>query len=114
MTVVLGSEVSLNLMPQPWEKAVQIALEGDVGALKLLLSRVIPQARPKDDPIVLEDIKPDMSLSDRAARVSALIASGEISPGDGAVVLRALGSEARILEVSELQTRITLLEARLS
>jgi hypothetical protein len=42
--------------------------------------------------------------------VLASVARGELAPGQGAALLGAIGTLARVLEVDELAARITALE----
>ena len=40
------------------------------------------------------------------------VASGELAPGQGAQLLAAIGSLARVTEIDELAERITILEEK--
>lgn len=84
------------------------ALEGDVGAARLLLERAVAplKAAEQAETITL----PDGSLTAQGRAVLRAVAAGEIAPGQGAVLLGAIGTLARITEVDELETRITKLE----
>ena len=84
------------------------ALEGDVGAARLLLERAVAplKAAEQTETITL----PDGSLTAQGRAVLRAVAAGEIAPGQGAVLLGAIGTLARITEVDELETRITKLE----
>jgi len=93
------------------QKAVEMALEGNIQAIRLCLERIIPvrnercitlEARPvesvKDLPIQFQDIL-------RA------VAEGRITPGEGESVLRILSGHARIMEIAEFDRRFAELEA---
>jgi hypothetical protein len=84
------------------------ALEGDVGAARLLLERAVAplKAAEQAETITL----PDGSLTVQGRAVLRAVADGELAPGQGAALLGALGTLARITEVDELETRITKLE----
>jgi hypothetical protein len=84
------------------------ALEGDVGAARLLLERAVAplKAAEQAETITL----PDGSLTVQGRAVLRAVADGELAPGQGAALLGALGTLARITEVDELEARITKLE----
>ena len=84
------------------------ALEGDVGAARLLLERAVAplKAAEQAETITL----PDGSLTAQGRAVLRAVAAGALAPGQGAALLGAIGTLARITEVDELETRITKLE----
>ena len=84
------------------------ALEGDVGAARLLLERAIAPLKAAEQPQALS--LPDGTLTDQGRAVLASVAAGELAPGQGAALLGAIGTLARVTEIDELNTRITKLE----
>ncbi len=84
------------------------ALEGDVGAARLLLERAIAPLKATEQPQALT--LPDGTLTEQGRAVLAAVAAGELAPGQGAALLAAVGTLARIVEVDELERRITALE----
>lgn len=85
------------------------ALEGDVGAARLLLERTIAPLRAMEpaQPLTL----PDGSFTDQGRAVLKAVAEGELAPGQGATLLSAIGALARVAEIDELTARIDALEA---
>jgi hypothetical protein len=84
------------------------ALDGDVGAARLLLERSIAPLKASEQTQSLS--LPDGTLTQQGRAVLASVAAGELSPGQGAQLLSAIGSLARVTEMDELTTRITTLE----
>ena len=84
------------------------ALEGDTAAARLLLERAIAPLKAAEQPQALT--LPDGTLTDQGRAVLASVASGELAPGQGAALLGAIGTLARVAEVDELAARITFLE----
>jgi hypothetical protein len=84
------------------------ALEGDVGAARLLLERAVAplKAAEQAEAITL----PDGSLTDQGRAVLRAVAAGELAPGQGAALLGAIGTLARVTEIDELEARLTKLE----
>ena len=52
------------------------------------------------------------SLTDQGRAVLASVAAGELAPGQGAALLGAIGTLARLTEIDELTARITALEGQ--
>ena len=89
-------------------KAVELALSGDASALRICIDRIIPAAKAKDDPVTLPAL--NGSLADNAKVVVTALGTGELSPDEAATILSALATQARIVEVDEMEKRITALE----
>lgn len=83
---------------------------GDVQAARLLLERVLPplKAVEQASPLTL----PDGSLTEQGRAVLAAVGAGELAPGQGAQLITAIGSLARVAEVDELAARIAALEEK--
>ena len=84
------------------------ALDGDVGAARLLLERAIAPLKAAEQAQALS--LPDGTLTEQGRAVLAAVAAGELAPGQGAQLMTALGTLARVVEVTELEQRITKLE----
>ena len=85
------------------------ALDGDVGAARLLLERAIAPLKAAEQPQAMN--LPDGTLTDQGRAVLASVAAGELAPGQGAALLGAIGTLARVTEIDELTARIAALEA---
>ena len=86
------------------------ALEGDVGAARLLLERAIAPLKAAEQSQALS--LPDGTLTEQGRAVLASVASGELAPGQGAALLGAIGTLARVTEIDELARRIEVLEEK--
>ena len=84
------------------------ALDGDVGAARLLLERAIAPLKAAEQPQALN--LPDGTLTDQGRAVLSAVAAGELAPGQGAALLAAIGTLARVTELDELTARIEKLE----
>jgi hypothetical protein len=84
------------------------AREGDIGAARLLVERVVPALKPLETPQALQIAEGD--LSTQAKSVVALAASGDVSIGQASQLVTALGTVAKLIEVDELVRRIEFLE----
>ncbi len=95
-------------VPEMLDKLVTQAKDGDVQAARLLLERVLPPIKPVEQaaPLAL----PDGTLTDQGRAVLNSVAAGEIAPAQGAQLLTAIATLARVIEIDELERRITTLE----
>ena len=55
---------------------------------------------------------PDGTLTQQGRAVLASVAAGELAPGQGAALLGAIGTLARVAEIDELARRIEVLEEK--
>jgi hypothetical protein len=92
------------------QKAIDLALSGDLAALRLCLDRILP---PRKDRPVSFTLPPINSVQDAAAIVSsvlAAVAAGEITPTDAAEVGKLIDSYVKAYETAELAERLERLE----
>ena len=97
-----------DALPHVLETVKAKALEGDIGAARLLLERVLPPLKAIEPTQALA--LPQGSLTDQGRAVLASVAAGELAPGQGAQLLAAIGSLARVAEIDELAARVAALE----
>ena len=91
-------------------KAVELALRGDVSALRLCLDRIVPPR--KDRPVYFE--LPKMQEAKDAVNASAAIvdavATGELTPTEAAELSKVVDGYARTLQTVEFEERLSKLE----
>jgi hypothetical protein len=95
-------------------KAIELAKNGDVTALRLCMDRIAPIR--KDRPVTFA-LPPIASASDAAKASASLVAAvsvGEITPSQAVEVGRLLETYVRTLEVTELEERLGKLERMMS
>jgi len=91
-------------------KVVEMAMAGDATALRIAMERVLPAIKSKDEPVSLP-IKGG-TLAEKGEAVLAAIGDGVVPPDVGAGILQAIASQARIVEVDEIERRLAALEAK--
>ena len=94
------------------QKALDLALEGDVTALRLCIERI---ASPRKDTSVTFDLPSMKTAAEAAGAASAIldaVAQGELTPLEGASVMALVENFRRVLETSEIESRISALEER--
>lgn len=92
------------------KKAVDLALAGDVAALRLCMERLSPPLRASSEPVVIAGLAEANTLTDRCEVIVRAVGSGVISPTVGGELLAAMGNLAKAMETDELARRITALE----
>lgn len=85
------------------------ALEGDVGAIGLILSRLVAPLKA-EEPTTEIQLPASASLSDAARATIQAVAQGQVAPSQAASLIGALAAAARVVEVDELQARVLALE----
>lgn len=99
-----------DVLPAVLDTVKAKALEGDMGAARLLLERVLPPLKAVEPAQALT--LPDGTLTDQGRAVLASVAAGELSPSQGAQLLAAIATLGKVAELDELAKRIEALEAK--
>lgn len=95
------------------QKAIDMALEGDSGALRLCLDRLAPASRPESLPVDVPEIVSAEGWSGKAKAVIEAAAQGRISTDAAERLLGALASAAKVVEMEDFERRIRVLESSL-
>lgn len=96
-------------IPDIISQMVNKAIEGDVQAARLLLERVIPPLKSMEQNVSLT-FPENATLSEQGQTIIQSVANGVLTPDQGQALLSGLGSQARLIEITELEERITALE----
>ena len=96
-------------VPSILEQLVTAAQGGDIQAARLILERVLPPVKATEQAVELE-LPADGTLTTTGRAVLSAVASGDLAPSQGAALLGAIGSLARVIEIDELDDRLTKLE----
>ena len=110
-----GQAAQYRAMLEPYaeeliQRVVDMAKDGDMAALKLCLDRLCAPLRTTDRHLVIEGMADVKELSDKGELVLANVATGEITPVEAQHLMTAISSQARIIEVDELERRVAELE----
>lgn len=92
-------------------KAVELALEGDVTALRLCLERICPPMRERPIAVHLPAVADASGLPLLTGRILAAVGTGDLTPSEGAKIADLVVAHGRVLELHELEQRIRVLEA---
>jgi hypothetical protein len=92
------------------QRVVGMAKEGGMAALKLCLDRLCAPLRPTDRLVIIEGMPDAKDLSGKGELVLVNVANGKITPSEAQHLMTAISSQARIIEVDELERRVAELE----
>lgn len=90
---------------------VDKAIGGDMSAMSLLMTRLIPPVRPVSDPV--EFALSGASMTDKATSILEGIATGKIAPDIGKTILDAVGNVVKIEDTEHVQRQLQLIQMTL-
>lgn len=92
-------------------KAIEMAKEGDMVAMRLCLDRIAPVRR--DRPIVFElpPIETTGDLTKATAALLSAVADGSLTPSEAAELGKLVNAHVRAIEVTDIHARLERLES---
>jgi len=94
--------------------AVKLAKKGNIHALRLCLERIVPPRKERCINLELGPIASPQDLPIQFQDITAAIAEGRITPGEGESISNILSSHAQTLGLVEMDRRVAELEGHLS
>ena len=93
-----------------WRKAIEMAIAGDLAAIRLCMDRLAPVR--KDEPVAFElpPIEKPADIVAATASIVAAVAAGELTPSQAAEVSKVIDVHVRALESKGFDERLTKLE----
>jgi len=92
------------------EKVLDMAMNGDATALRIIADRLWPRLRPEASPVKIDAKSDDVAEQARKSIDAAL--GGEITVDVLKDLLTAMYAHGRLIELTELEERLRLLEQR--
>lgn len=92
------------------KKAIDLALAGDVGALRLCIERLAPPLKSTSEAVVIDGLAEAKTLTEKCEAIVRAVGTGALSPTVAAELLSAVGSLAKSMETDELARRVAALE----
>jgi hypothetical protein len=93
-------------------KAIEKAKEGDMVALRLCLERILPPRKDRPLRIELPKLASASDATAALAAVTAAVAAGQITPGEGVDLNAVIAGYAKALEISDIEARVAALERK--
>ena len=91
-------------------KAIELAKDGDMPALKLCLDRICPPRKSRPINIDLPDVSTGEGVSAAQAVIVRVVAEGEITPDEGSTLSSILEARRKSIETADIETRLGKLE----
>lgn len=101
----------LSAAPEAIDRVKALASEGDLTALKLVLDRTIAPLKPVAAAVHF-DYDETAPLADQCRQVMRAVSRGELGPDQGSTLISSIAALAKIVEIDELEARLSALEAR--
>jgi hypothetical protein len=94
------------------QKAIYLALDGDLVALRLCLERLLPARKDSHVSFSLPEMKSARDTSSALAAILEAVSIGDLSPIEAQSIAALIETYRKTLETTELETRIKQLEER--
>jgi len=85
------------------------ALEGDTGAISVVLSKTLPSLKAQAEKVNF-DLNTDAPASEQVSQVLDAIATGAVAPDVGRLIIDSIKALAEVKATEDLDARITALE----
>jgi hypothetical protein len=95
------------------EKTVELALAGDITALRLCLDRIMPPRKDRPIQLSLPPIETVQQISAAVGTVAMAIGNGEITPADGETFTNVLVAHKDIVLQLDLVQRFEEMQRRM-
>ncbi|OKO69707.1 DUF5681 domain-containing protein [Bradyrhizobium sp. AS23.2] len=92
------------------QKAIDLALTGDMGALRICLDRIMPARKDRPVTFGLPPIGTAQDAAKASSAVLAAVATGELTPADAGEISRLIDTWVKAFETAELTERLGRLE----
>jgi hypothetical protein len=93
-------------------KAIEMAKQGDMTALRLCLDRILPPRRERPVQFRLPALRCAADAAGAMASIAEAVANGELATGEAAELSMLVESFVKTLEVTDFDKRLRLLEER--
>lgn len=91
-------------------KVIELAKRGDTHALRLCLERLMPPGRDRRVHFDLPPLRSPGDFSEAILSIFRAVSEGQITPQEGETVSRVLASHGTLVQLQELDERLSKLE----
>ena len=95
-------------------KAIELALAGDVTALRLCWDRIVPARKDRPVTFALPNLEHASDAVMASAAIVEAVANGDLTPSEAAELSKVIDGFARALEAADFEERLSRLEQRAS
>lgn len=102
-------------MRKPYPKGATAAVKAVYDEMRLDAAKAAapymhPRLASRDNAVSLDNLS--SSLADSGRTVLGALSDGKVTPGEAAIVMQSLATQAKLVETSELERRVVALEER--
>ena len=90
--------------------AVDMAVGGHPGALRLCLDRLVPLRRERTVAVDLPVVETAADAVRAAGQLAALVGAGKLTPGEGRSLAAIIETQRRVIEARDVERRVVALE----
>jgi hypothetical protein len=94
------------------DAALKVAKGGNVRAIEMLLDRIWPAQRGRPVEIEAPEIRAVADVVPASAAVTSAVLNGDVTPREGAAVARVIEAHGSMIELVDLERRMTELEEK--
>ncbi len=91
-------------------KVIELALAGDMGALRICLERIMAPRRDRPISVNFPPIETPQDIADASAEVLHAVSEGVITPSEGHAFMAMLETHRKVIEVADMTNRLDRLE----
>jgi Family of unknown function (DUF5681) len=95
-------------------KAIELAKDGDMAALRLCLDRIVPPRKDRHVAFSLPAMNGPADAARSLASVIAAVGDGELTPSEASELTKLVEGYARVLETVDHEERLKALEGRIN
>ena len=93
-------------------KAIELAKDGDMGAIRVCMDRIAPPRRDRHVQFALPKMRKACDAVEASAAIVEAVSGGELTPLEGGELMKVVESYARTLQVSDFESRLERLESQ--
>jgi hypothetical protein len=93
-------------------KAIELAKDGDMAALRLCLDRIVPTRKDRHVAFPLPAMNGPADAARSLASIMAAVGSGDLTPSEASELTKLVEGYARVLETVDHEERLKALEGR--
>lgn len=103
---IKNRELFLERAPKLIDKVINMALDGDITAMKICIDRIIPKVNSDtlEHPISIGNMKDPKKLLDLGNDIINKVSNGSLSTQNGKTISEALENQRKLIETVELKT----------
>jgi hypothetical protein len=93
-------------------KVLEMALAGDIVAMRLCLERILPPRRERPVRFKLPELQSPPDAAAAMAALAAAVADGDLTPSEAAELSKLVAAYVKALEASDFDQRLRAIEAK--